>query len=962
MTQLTRFIIAGLLILTGFSAAPAMAQSPPGPAIKITASGPNSLTLEMTAPDVMAETMLVDGLTIPGMGHTVEPGRPQLPQAGALLAVPTLTGLTVELLAAEPELLTGYRLPPLPRYTLAADTLLTPGAIPALTPQTVDPPPPGWYPHQPVILAQTGFIREQAVARLQFYPLQIRADTGEARFYRRRLVRLSWDISTAAQSTPRPDPYFEPVLAQTLFNYRPPAVREMPPLPPAPLISPANITPTLKIGVTQDGIVALTYDDVTAAGFPLAGVDPHTLKLTHRGIEQPVLIPGEADGRFDPGDTILFYGTAITDIYTSQNVYWLSAGALPGRRMAHQAAPPQAAPTPAHFPATTHAEQNSYYWQTMPNGAGQDHWFWGSRLTAPATRAYTVTLNHLASTTDSAVVSVRLKGRTSLDTLTPDHHTRVHVNGLNPEPQGQWWDGLAEYTHALTVPQTALANGANAISLTSVGDTGAAVDQLYVNWLEIDYRRAYTAAANELLFGPPAAGRYRFEITGFTAPQVELFDITTPGAPVYLKQTAIISADASYTLAFETEAAAHSRYLALTPAQFKQPANLEMDRPSNWRSTANAADYLIITHPAFYTATLPLAQHHRQAGLRVAMAQVDDLYDEFNHGIFNPQAIRDFIAFAYAQWQPPAPAYALLVGDAAQDYRDYQGTGAVNFVPTQLVQTELLGDTPSDNWFVAVSGADNLPDLHLGRLSTQTATQVEAIIAKTIGYAQVSPAPEWRSRALLVEDDDLPDFAAISASVAAALPATMLTRTVAAASYPPGDPTADIVAALNEGTLLVNYAGHGSVDKWGTWAQGRIFENANIAALTNGDRLPLVTAANCLNGFFPGPSGQTALAEALQRHPTGGAAAVWAPTGLNYPSAQRALLAAFYGAMAQNPAAAVGQAATAAKLAVGGQSALHDELVDTYVLFGDPAMQLAWPQASAAPHGPVYLPVIVRHD
>jgi len=68
-------------------------------------------------------------------------------------------------------------------------------------------------------------------------------------------------------------------------------------------------------------------------------------------------------------------------------------------------------------------------------------------------------------------------------------------------------------------------------------------------------------------------------------------------------------------------------------------------------------------------AVTPLAQFHRQRGLKVAVLDADDVYDQFNHGIAHPRAIRDLLQQAYREWPQPPPRLAPLVGPASFDTR-----------------------------------------------------------------------------------------------------------------------------------------------------------------------------------------------------------------------------------------------------------------------------------------------------
>jgi hypothetical protein len=146
-----------------------------------------------------------------------------------------------------------------------------------------------------------------------------------------------------------------------------------------------------------------------------------------------------------------------------------------------------------------------------------------------------------------------------------------------------------------------------------------------------------------------------------------------------------------------------------------------LDQPSDLIHPANGADYLIITHQDFYTAVQPLANDRASRGLRVKMVKVQDVYDEFNFGLLDPQAIRDFLAYAYHNWQPPAPTFVLLVGDGTFDPLNYLGDLRPEFIPPYLADVDYwIGETAADNRYVSVSGDDFLPDMALGRLPVNT--------------------------------------------------------------------------------------------------------------------------------------------------------------------------------------------------------------------------------------------------
>ena len=111
------------------------------------------------------------------------------------------------------------------------------------------------------------------------------------------------------------------------------------------------------------------------------------------------------------------------------------------------------------------------------------------------------------------------------------------------------------------------------------------------------------------------------------------------------------------------------QYIALARNRFQKP-KISVDTPSDLRSTHNAADYILITHKSFIEDVQPLADFRNQQGMRTKVVDVQNIYDEFNHGILNPNAIREFLSYAYNNWQPPAPTYVFLVGDTHIDLKN----------------------------------------------------------------------------------------------------------------------------------------------------------------------------------------------------------------------------------------------------------------------------------------------------
>jgi hypothetical protein len=939
--HLLGILLAASLILSNASTSPVTAQAPPGSDLKLLSSDAQATVLELTVDGFQIETLEHAGQTyhrliIPDTGQTTKPGEPQVPTRSTMLGLSSTEDVSVQVLDVDYETLSGYRLYPAPRLELpgdSADDLSAEGVQQTFALNQEIYATDAFYPGTPVEIGLTGYIRDQAVAQVQFYPVQYNPVTGEVRLYRRILAQITWEplLSAAATEARGASPAYENLLRNTILNYdaleRPPVIDNPSPIETTDVV--ALSTTTLKIGVTEDGLYQLNPSDLTGAGFELSGVALSIIKMKNRGAEIPIYVhDDDSNNIFNGDDYILFYGTAINDMYTTKNVYWLEADGDPGQRMGTRDGTPSGGTVPTDFPVTLHAEEDTYYWRSIPSGEGQDHWFWGERYSAPEWREYTLPLNNISTTASTATVRVRLKGYT-----TPNHRTKIHLNGH--EIDDQTWSGQIIYDHEVTVPHSYLNEGSNTVRVEAV-DIG--LNQFYVNWIEIDYWDTYVAENDELLFNAPQADTYQFEITGFSSNNVDVFDVTDATNVVVIANTNPLADGIQFKDTAQTE----TRYLALTPAQRKSPVSIELYQASSWKSSSNGADYIIITYEDFYTEALRLAGHRSTLGLRVVTVKVGDIYDEFNYGIFNPQAIRDFLTYAYEEWVAPAPTYVLLVGDATFDYKDNYNVGRVNYVPTQLVE-DSFGQTASDNWFVLVDGADILPDMFIGRLAAWDVSQVENIVDKIIHYDQNSPGDSWNKKVLLVADDGQANdgytdaFEITSDQLADRLPFYYTANKVYVRNYPPGDPTTDITNHINDGSILVNYAGHGNVQWWGGWTGGNIFRRSDVTALGNTHKLPVVTAANCLNGYFVGTT--ASMAEEFQRLKDKGAVAVWASTSLGYPSGHRVLLESFYEAIFQDDLYALGAATTAAKI----QSSSWSDLVKTFVLFGDPATPLGIP-------------------
>jgi hypothetical protein len=322
------------------------------------------------------------------------------------------------------------------------------------------------------------------------------------------------------------------------------------------------------------------------------------------------------------------------------------------------------------------------------------------------------------------------------------------------------------------------------------------------------------------------------------------------------------------------------------------------------------------------------------------------------------------LTHAYESWQRPAPQYVLLMGDTTYDYKDNWASGTVNHVPGYLIYTTHLGETIADEWYAQVSGNDAVADLYIGRLPAATLAQAEAMVAKIVAYETASNTKGWEKRLVLAADNIAEEweavFEAMNEEAAALLPAAMAAperfylQEYENESLAVTDLTAELLAALEAGALVVNYAGHGSVN---IWAAERILDNrggayrSDVSTLANGGRYPFVVNLSCLTGYFIYPhTGMFAaeswrsLAEGFLWPAEAGAVAALMPTGMTDTAGQQLLSNALYEGIFALDLRRLGPAVGHARqqlLANGG--AAYEETSNTFLFFGDPATTLKVP-------------------
>jgi hypothetical protein len=477
----------------------------------------------------------------------------------------------------------------------------------------------------------------------------------------------------------------------------------------------------------------------------------------------------------------------------------------------------------------------------------------------------------------------------------------------------------------------------------------------------LDYRREFKAHQGQIDFRAETAGAQEYEVGGWESGPVWIWDVSNPNAPARLTMEAVTGKKLYLpfvmqtgepkpglaTVRFRAVGVVGSRYWMQAQPTINAPASVRRRLPTYLRAATNRADVVIVAPAYLRGAAQPLSQWHQANGRRVLIADVQDVYDEFNEGIYHPKAIQAMLKFASTGWTAPAPQYLTLVGDGHWNFKSYNTAlypAGPNPIPPYLVWVDpTQGEVPSDSLLGDLND-DGAPEVAVGRLPVNTTAEANTVIQKIINYDQGTRVADWQKRVVFAADNAEPgsDFPGLSDQIIATyLPANIQPQRV---YLPVGATSEQIVqtrqalsSTLQSGALMVQFAGHGAPFRW---THEMVWHANDVPGLKNGTKLPVVVTFNCLDGYYvhTDPS-QTSLAELMLRHPGGGSVAAISPTGLGYTYEQHEFRSILMNVLFKENVQELGRALTRTKKLYHDKYGPH-YLIDTMTLFGDPALKL----------------------
>jgi hypothetical protein len=540
---------------------------------------------------------------------------------------------------------------------------------------------------------------------------------------------------------------------------------------------------------------------------------------------------------------------------------------------------------------------------------------------------------------------------------------QASINGINgqqlnfPSVTGTFLDRYA--TH-LEQEQNILWNGQPELQLKFTYQSSAEGALCYLNKFELLGRKNLQPAIQTPLFfrdwqsvalNRVAAFQFPYTLSG-----MRVWEITDPSAIVTMRNIG------TGAFLFYNDASRLREYIAFTPTQIKTPVALGRIDNQNLHGLT-VPEYLIITDPLFMDAAQKLADFHQQHYKRsVQVISIRQVYNEFASGNPDPTAIRDFIKMMYDK--KAGLKYVLLMGSGSFDPKN-RIQNNYSYIPTYQSNQSLdpLSSFTSDDFFGMLDDQDDINlgnalqtiDVAIGRIPARSVAEANRMVEKIIAYHQPSRFGEWRNKLIFLADDKdfnlhLKDAEAVSTATANPvfqlqkiyLDAYPLVSGSGGNRYPAANEA--LVNGVNNGALIVNYSGHGNHIRL---AEEAVLTVNEVNRFQNASRLPLIVTASCDFYPFDDPSKNALGAQVLTGDSTG-AIALLTTARLVFASSNRIINEYFIGtALHPDPQTgkylSLGEAVRIAK----NQSVLQaGEVLNTrkFVLLGDPAMQLAFPE------------------
>ncbi len=728
----------------------------------------------------------------------------------------------------------------------------------------------------------------------------------------------------------------------------------------------------LKLGTNQDGIYRITYNDLIAENVNLSLINPKTLKIFMNGTQIPIFIEGEDDLSFDETDFIEFVGiknmggkhreesefnTPYNEYlgrYTDTTIYWLTWNGENGIRVENLTMNiTSTSDTLYYYSQIDHYESNPWFDFTCQDLTRRESPFWIENKTwiwggiSPGTRSFNFTVN---SAYPNKPFQMYFKAQGWVSDINDNaYHISLSLNSYPEAYDSTYFSKYDQVVLSAELNSNLLTNNATNNLKVNSYVTNASLNTFFYDWYEIEYPRYLKPFSDSLLFSFPfldTKDLRNIKITDINSNNFTIWKYGDEFKRFNLNQE-------NNELLFSDSVSSYSKYVLLDSLKIMSPYFYYLKQFTNLRNNENQADYLIITHSDFITKAYEYAEFiASNYNVTTKVINVNDIYDEFDYGFFNPEAIQDFLKITHNNWKEPLPQYVLLLGDASYDYHNnkhiYQGFEYVkNYVPS-------FGAPVSDNWFVTwdTTGA-YIPQMNIGRLPVKSNDEIDWYLEKHQQYLSGN-YDEWNKKYLFFsggnENDEnqlnsmkeVNDF--IIENYVDTIPIggnyTHFYKTIEPKTNF-GPYSLDFVESeIDKGSLFISYLGHSGTQTW----DNSIISPTQLGNSAN--RFPLITDFGCSTGKFAEPD-IVAFAELFTIDAEGQAIGYIGNSSLGFTSTSLTVPKIFYKKILQEGFTEISEAHKQAKLEMlqnYGSSGSYSLFALTNEYFGDPIISLPIPE------------------
>lgn len=670
-----------------------------------------------------------------------------------------------------------------------------------------------------------------------------------------------------------------------------------------------------KFSVDTTGVFKIDKDFLQKLGISTSNLNPKKIRIYGNGgnllpqlnsefryddlQENSIFVEGEEDGKFDNNDYILFYAKGpeawkinssnlsasrhINNIYSDLAYYFISIDQGDGKRITAADNIPD---TPDTEITTFHDFLVHETDKTNLFANGQQ-WM-GEDLSYNNSKNIQFTFNNIVPDQD---LFIRVRGVAISSTSS---YMDVKLNGDNLMQLN--FQGISGNSLNLASPAEKIQNtrsGQDKLEITvTYQNNGNPSAKAYLDYIEVFGSKNLSATGKQFAFrnlnANSASTVYRYRIKN-SSNIFQVWDLSDFLHPRIIKNTSDQNDFTFKTFGSESP----KEFIILNKEDFYTPEVTDEKKIAN-QNLHNLKDieYLVITQDYLMSEAQRLADYHQNnSNLNTKVVDLKQIYNEFSSGSPDLTAIRDFIRFLYlnASSSDKRIKYVALFGDTSFDFKD-RITGNNNIVPAfqSFESFNLARGYVTDDYFGMMDenegdlSFDDQIDVATGRFPVTTTTEARTAVDKTLSYYNSSSYGDWRNIITVVADDpDKPNefilqktVDLLAENIKLNKPGFNLKKIYADAykqetsaggeRYPEVNTAID--NAMESGTLIIDYFGHGGINGW---SNERILEVPQIRNWKNKDKLPLFITVTCEFSRFDNPLSPTA-GEYTFSNPDGG--------------------------------------------------------------------------------------------